>query len=238
MPTAWFSVSDDTQVRFSHGNLQYQPSTGTWRFADRQYDLIGANNDQISSTSYTGWIDLFGWGTGNNPTCASEENNAYGDFTDWGTNPISNGGNAANQWRTLTNDEWEYLMLTRNTTSGIRFVKANVSLTNGLVILPDDWDASYYTLSNINNTSAYWTTNSISHDDWMSIFEAHGAIFLPAAGKRTGTSIYDTRGGGYYWSSSPHGNDYADYLFFSGSNLSMKYQSRYSGYSVRLVADE
>ena len=33
-----FSVSDDLQVRFSRGNLQYQASTNTWRFAENQYD--------------------------------------------------------------------------------------------------------------------------------------------------------------------------------------------------------
>ncbi len=57
---AEFSVSDSTKVYFSQGNLQYQASTGTWKFADNQYDMIGDNNSNISS-SYSGWIDLFGW---------------------------------------------------------------------------------------------------------------------------------------------------------------------------------
>ena len=43
-----FSVSDNKKVSFSKGNLQYQASTNTWRFAEQQY-LYG---------------DLFGWGTG------------------------------------------------------------------------------------------------------------------------------------------------------------------------------
>lgn len=47
----------------SPGNLQYQASTGIWRFAEHQYDYIGSGNENIS-TSYSGWIDLFGWGTG------------------------------------------------------------------------------------------------------------------------------------------------------------------------------
>ncbi len=57
-----FSVSEGEQVRFSKGNLQYQASTKTWRFADQQYDVIGMDNEKISET-YSGWIDLFGWGT-------------------------------------------------------------------------------------------------------------------------------------------------------------------------------
>ena len=35
-----FSVSENTKVFFSQGNLQYQPSTHTWRFADEQYDYL------------------------------------------------------------------------------------------------------------------------------------------------------------------------------------------------------
>lgn len=57
-----FSVSATQQVYFSQGNLQYQASTTTWRFAEHQYDYVGADNENISST-YSGWIDLFGFGT-------------------------------------------------------------------------------------------------------------------------------------------------------------------------------
>jgi hypothetical protein len=57
-----FSVSENTQVYFSQGNLQYQASTNTWRFAENQYNYIGNPNTNVSST-YNGWIDLFGWGT-------------------------------------------------------------------------------------------------------------------------------------------------------------------------------
>ena len=57
-----FSVSDEQQIYFSRGNLQYQASTSTWRFAEHQYDIIGEDNVNRSST-YSGWIDLFAWGT-------------------------------------------------------------------------------------------------------------------------------------------------------------------------------
>lgn len=49
---AVFSVADGRTVRFSKGNLQYQASTGTWRFAEHQYDI---------SSTYSGWNDLFEW---------------------------------------------------------------------------------------------------------------------------------------------------------------------------------
>lgn len=70
-----FSVSSVQQVYFSQGNLQFQASTNTWRFAEHQWDYVGndfdgtvyengekCNNNHISS-NYAGWIDLFGWGT-------------------------------------------------------------------------------------------------------------------------------------------------------------------------------
>ena len=60
------------QVYFSQGNLQYQASTDTWRFAQNQWDYVGADNSNISST-YDGWIDLFGWGT-------SGYHNVYDNF--------------------------------------------------------------------------------------------------------------------------------------------------------------
>lgn len=56
------------KVRFAPGNLQYQASTGTWRFAKHQYDYIGAeagNNVTVANGRYNqvDWIDLYGWGT-------------------------------------------------------------------------------------------------------------------------------------------------------------------------------
>ena len=39
-----FSInSGGGKVCFAHGNLQYQASTGTWRFAEHQYDIVGNN---------------------------------------------------------------------------------------------------------------------------------------------------------------------------------------------------
>ena len=70
-----FSISDTEQVMFSKGNLQYQASTDTWRFAENQYDYVGNDiygnvmengvkcDNSLISPDYDGWIDLFGWGT-------------------------------------------------------------------------------------------------------------------------------------------------------------------------------
>ena len=236
-----FSVSSTKKVYFSKGNLQYQASTNTRRFAENQWDYMGSNNSNISST-YTGWIDLFGWGTGNNPANSSTSSSDYSSFTDWGTKPISNGGSQANQWRTLTYDEWRFLMFSRTTTSGIRFAKATVNGVKGVVILPNDWSASYYTLGSTNNASAAFTANTITSANWTSKLEVHGAVFLPAAGGRnSGTVLYCPGTRGYYWSTTPTTTTVGAYslTFYdsNGSVLSMYSDYRDGGRSVRLVAD-
>ena len=131
-----FSVSANKQVVFSPGNLQYQASTDTWRFANHQYDYVGELNEEISPTNEN-WIDLFGWGTGNNPTNTSENEADYATFVDWGTNKI--GKYKANTWRTLTIDEWEYLLFKRISAAALWGI-ATVNNIHGLILLPDTWD--------------------------------------------------------------------------------------------------
>lgn len=128
-----FSVSATKKVYFSKGNLQYQASTGTWRFAEHQWDYVGcqsegggtvsgSDNDNVSS-SYSGWIDMFCWGTsgwnsgnscfqpyhyyhanGGSAFGPVGEYDLSGDYvqSEWGLyNSISNGGGAAGRWHCL-----------------------------------------------------------------------------------------------------------------------------------------
>ena len=242
-----FSVSSTKKVNFSKGNLQYQASTSTWRFADHQWDIIGDANKNISS-SYSGWIDLFGWGTsgynGKNPWMTSTTSTDYGNGEmdiagtnyDWGVNnTISNGGGKS--WRTLTGDEWVYVFNTRSTSSGIRYAKATVNGVNGVILLPDNWSSSNYSLSNTNSSGASYSSNRISQSDWTNRLEANGAVFLPAAGYRYGTYVYDVGSTGGYWSASCIDSDGAHYVTFSGEYLNpdLWYYDRDGGRNVRLV---
>ncbi len=105
-----FTINENgDQVQFAQGNLQYQPSTGKWRFAPNQYTVLLAENENITNPEYTGWLDLFAWGTGDNPMKLSLNDADYTIFTDWGSNPIENGGNTPNEWRTLSKEEWDKL---------------------------------------------------------------------------------------------------------------------------------
>ncbi len=244
--------SNGDQVYFSQGNLQYQAFTNTWRFAENQWDYVGDGNANISST-YDGWIDLFSWGTGNDPTYVGVNQS----FNEWGDNPIVNGGNQEGEWRTLSvgywngsilwEEEWPYLLNSRTTMSGIRYAKAQVNSVNGIIIVPDNWDSSVYNLNNSNTVSAPFISNIISEDEWENFFEETGCVFLPAGGRRSDSSVYEAGEVGWYWSSSgrssnpgwyiPGQVDYNAFnIDFSNSGLyASDYFNKSCGYSVRLV---
>jgi hypothetical protein len=241
-PSGRFSVGSNARINFSPGNLQYCPSSDTWRFAENQWDFVGADNEQISSSSYIGWIDLFGWGTGDNPTFASTDNYAYTTFNDWGANPIINGNSTdpANQWRTLTYSEWYFILFYRATVSNILFAKANVNGVDGVIILPDNWSTSYHPLNSPNTKDADFSTNIFNLSVWVTYFEANGAVFLPAAGYRNGTSYNDNGYLNHYWAANaPTGYNGSSWAVeFGATYLNMNRCNRHLGFSVRLVADE
>ena len=257
--------ADGDQVYFSQGNLQYQASTNTWRFAENQFDVIGSANNNISPT-YDGWIDLFGWGTsgwnnGNtyylpyNIESNYNSNTGYGygptdgisyiygltgnyANADWGIyNAILNGGNVPNQWRTLTTMEWRYVVYDRTTPSGILYAKGNVNNVEGMILLPDNWNTSVYALNYTNLEEAPYTANEISSDAWH-VLESNGAVFIPAAGYRDGISVWQVKAWGNYWSSTCESRGRA-YIQLFGNNTVYYYydRNRNMGCSVRLVQD-
>jgi len=235
MEKKYFSVSETKQVYFSPGNLQYQVLTDSWRFAENQYDYVGEDNKNISSASYLGWIDLFGFGTGDNPTQSSTDNSDYAAFTDWGVNKISNATDDSHSWRTMTLEEWEYLFSSRTNAPNLHS-QATANNVQGYILLPDNWmlPGGLSFTANAND----WTTNTYSSDDWTKM-ELNGAVFLPAAGSRNGTDMYEIANNGIYWSSSSDGDskNYSNAFYFSSINAKMDTYYRKAGLSVRLVQD-
>ena len=210
-----FSVSADKKVQFSKGNLQYQASTKTWRFADNQYAIIG-NNNQFEGNIKDGWIDVFGFGTGDDPLRTSNKYKDYALFIDWGCNAISNGGNKANMWRTLEASEWQYLIQLRpNAFDLLGF--GSINGINGIFLLPDDWIIPHGVIfqpvsrsnmepsgSGISNRDGYgdnFRQNTFSIKEWL-VLESSGAVFLPAAGCKIYESMSSVGQEGYYWSST------------------------------------
>ncbi|MBR6065423.1 MAG: hypothetical protein IKP57_03260 [Paludibacteraceae bacterium] len=238
-PPAEFSVGESKKVQFAHGNLQYQASTQTWRFAENQYDTIGGANSNISD-SYSGWIDLFGWGTGNNPINTSMNTGDYPTFNDWGDN-IGEG------WRTLNTDEWIYLFCERTDAAHL-FGMGSVNGVNGTIVLPDDWAGDKFTDTDNglnysdgsygNNDGERYSFNTYTAEQWRTMEEA-GAVFLPAPGCRAGTEVINVNLAGYYWSSTPSNlGGEAYYLYISSYGLNPHYSNgRHNAISVRLVRD-
>lgn len=245
-----FSVSASKKVYFSKGNLMAvfigssEPiyTSPTWKFADNQWGCVGnaAANNAITgngTVSTAGAVDLFGWSSTNTTYGIHNSTNAFdyrGDFRDWGTNAINNGGNT--NWSTMSDTEWDYLK--SHTTWGM----ATVAGVCGLIILPDNYSGTAIT----SGHGSGWNTNIIDASSWASGYEAYGAVFLPAAGYRTGTEMlydpssdHDYNKRGYYWSSRSYeygGNYGGHYVLFDNTGFYSQYDSDgHVGKSVRLV---
>lgn len=262
-----FSINSYGQVFFSQGNLQYQASTNTWKFAENQWYIVGNANSNIGSNN-SGWIDLFGWGTSgydHGAICYQPWSTStnYGDYyaygsssynlydqtgqADWGYNAIMNGGNQENSgWRTLTNEEWIYILANRtastvNGTANARYAKATVAGVEGVILFPDVYTHPDEVAqpTGINVAGSNWSGNNYSVADFA-LMEANGAVFLPAAGQRWGTSMLQNGIVGSYWSSTTDDvNNVSNVYFSNGSLYPNSYTSsasgRQYGVSVRLV---
>ena len=197
---------------------------------------------QYGITSSTTTNNTNGYGNG-----ATEALNS-----DWG-NTISDGYT----WRTLTGGsggEWEWILgpssspnpgtncrrsSTVNGTANARFAKATVVDKSGIIIFPDTYThpSDVTQPSSINTTNAAFTVNSYDATAWGKM-ETAGCVFLPAAGYRFGTSVYNAGSNGYYWSSTVTNASRAYRVNFESGYLDpANYYNRYYGYSVRLVRE-
>ena len=253
-----FSVSDNARVRFSQGNLQYQASTGTWRFATNQWDYVGDAthgnvyengvkcNNALIGENYSGWIDLFGWGAngynGREPWTNTRTNTDYGDEMpnnllenyDWGRNTIENGGNAGNTqlWYTLLGPQWRYLLVDRTVNGGqglgYSFLHVTINNVAGIILYHDN----FFLQSSYNERT-----------DLTEVPD--GCVFLPYAGLRTPPSstvalrIDECGSKANYWlgTYSTRNSNPLQVLMTNTSNPSQSTTStnKYLGMSVRLV---
>lgn len=251
VPHAGFSVAPNKYVKFAPGNLQYTQSTDTWAFATEQYEMLGTDNvvggdvthdatygDSKSGTALSDRIDLFGWSSDAKwgVNTAISYSIYVGDFVDWGQN-ISDG----TTWRTLTDDEWDYLLFARGPRVGVARIQISSNkYMNGLILLPDDWQINEEVFkANVSSDCsilAYADYQTFTLDQWSKL-EAAGAVFLPALGYRRGSDVSRVQFYGTYWSATYYNSGYAYYLSFYSGGAGMYYDDRYYGRAVRLVQD-
>ena len=219
-PDGQQGTPDDKKVIFSPGNLQYIGSAipPYWKFADRQEEFIG-EEQQGASVSIN--RDLFGWGDLTGYNTLGDYRQYYSWTDDWGS--LMGDG-----WRTLTCDEWDYLIFKRKingkTGFGNTCVLTTINDVYGLLIFHDDYMGS--------------TTGITAIPD--------GCVFLPASGDRgyqSGVGTQCTKidhigERGYYWSSTRCPGTYSAYtLLFPNENSNVPYGPFCIGRSVRLVKD-
>lgn len=240
-----FSVGPTKKVKFSKGNLQYKASNNSWHFAEHQYEIIGEGNALISPNNNK-YIDLFCWG-------ASGFNNLdpfIGDIGDpflydcgrkditstkydWGiNNPIDNGGNKAGLWRTLTKDEWVYLMNNRDNANKLH-AWGKIAEVCGLILMPDDYSGKDIVIEPND-----FSSNIFTEEQWI-LIETSGVVFLPCAGHRgNGTQLYHINICGCYWSTTFANSAMANCFCVENKYLNAAAEYfRESGISVRLVTN-
>ena len=206
-----FSVAEGKQVQFSSGNLTCDISgeKPKWSFYEHQNDFATEYDSNL--------ISLFTWGYDENKSIVPDGkeyvNRTSGDLTqeeDWGSQ-IGDG----RTWRTLTAAEWQYLF---NNHSG-KWVTVNG--VNGYVIAPDGF--------------AETLEDSYADDAALA---ADNLVFLPAAGGRDGSDVYNVGGLGYYWSSSALGELRAYRVDFDSDDVATdEDDNRNNGFSVRLITE-
>ena len=209
-----FSVSATQKVAFAPGNL----AEGGRSFVASQYQLGG----------------YFGWGTGDHPGDTSINWQDYSVFHDWGDS-IEGG------WRTLSFDEWKYIVFEREQASekyGVGMIESNT----GLILLPDDWNMPED--CQFNPGMYEYERNQYSLNQWQKMEES-GAVFLPAGGYRMGSRIYvpDIWGmvHGNYWLSTRYDEDDAFYIYFIANPdnlLPIPITRLAAGMQVRLVRNK
>ncbi len=206
------------KIQFASGNLYFDGAD--WAFEAQQSDYAEAwSADHVSHFFWT----KSNYGASDSYTAADAET------LDWGAAFCESKGINAGEWSTLTSDEWNFLLNRRGMTNGkprySNAVAAPVTIDgkqySGLFVYPDDY------AGNVVDGSFSWSK-----------INADGIVFLPAAGRRSGTSLNYCGAYGYYWASDSYGKLISRNLCFGTNGVYADYAfGRYAGYCVRLVTD-
>ncbi len=210
-----------------------QDSTFTATFAASEYVDLGLTSGTLWATCNVGatspeqYGDYFAWGE-----TIPHQANADGDIVyDWSTYKYSN-GSSSTMTKYCTNSS--YGTVDNKTTLDITDDAATANWGG-------DWrmptTAEQQELLNECTWKMTKNYNSTGVAGHIVTGTNGNSIFLPAAGYRTGSYLYNVGSYGYYWSSSVNESypSHAYYLFLISGNLDWGYYNRFYGNSVRPV---
>lgn len=221
-----YSVSaSGKRVFFAKGNLWLGPleenADTTWNFEQNQY-----SSQPVKDTTEwnAGHKSHFYWEKtgeyGSEVICVTPEGDST-DTVDWGE--VYNRSNSTSGWRTLSAEEWDYVINRRQLASGKPSFKKYTSEggfagIKGICIYPDNY------------------AGNADEKSFEELAEA-GIVFLPFAGTRfeTMVSSITENSTGYYWTSTADGKDSATGFVIGVSSTEIRKVSRNSALSVRLV---
>ena len=203
-----FSVSATKQVYFSKSNL-WADGDKALHFEDAQWKSTPTSNGNMDASH----VSHFTW-SDNITSAVSDSYSGDYLFCDE-SNKVSVDGSEAIYYA-LSKDEWAYLL--NNHTKKW----ASVNGKSGYVIAPDGFTGEL----------------ASSYADDAALASAGNLVFLPAAGRRSGSNVICVGDYGYYWSSTAYDEYRACRVYFGSSNVDPDdSDGRSNGYSVRLITE-
>lgn len=230
-------------ARSGRVSVSWTPNDNDILYA-KLYDINGnvLAQDTVHAGESTGdWVDLglpsgLLWATRNVGATSPED---YGDYFAWGeTSPkevynwntyqYCNGDYYDKLTKYCNDSEYGYNGFTDNLTilqSGDDAATVNYG---GRIPTHEEWQEL------LDHTTSQWTT--LNGVNGCRFTGSNGnSLFLPSAGYRWGSLLFNDGGGGLYWSSSLYTDRPNNAWSFYSDNQSMYYTYRYSGHPVRAV---
>ena len=199
------------------------------------FTTLAAYSPATGSSNGYGYVDLglsVKWATYNVGATSPEE---YGDYFAWG--------------ETTTKETYDYdncptYGLSTSELQSQGYIDGEGNLTSQYDAATANWGGTWrmptYAELNELNTQCTWEWINTNDFKGYKVTGPNGnSIFLPAAGYRDGSSLYNAGSIGCYWSSAPYesGSYYAYYLSFGSGSHGMRSDFRGSGRSVRPVLE-
>lgn len=140
-------------------------------------------------------------------------------------------------WRTPTKDEMSYILNTRTNAANLRTLgRVEISsgtYVNGCFLLPDDWvKPADVDMTIVLNS---FVTNTYSMVELKKLEES-GAIFFPASGSRSGSTVSYVNQRGCYKLATQNNANENYFWYFHNANFVIQGGYKYSGNSVRLCS--